>query len=146
MQISMKFIYIFTLFQFIYYFYIISVCLFDLKLIMFQSMQIGPIFLPARLNGENYLELIRDELPGILFPDDQVDDMPLIRRRILFMHDGCPAHFAGKNLFKVFKVIKSLINVCSYQSSAIRYEALRLRVAASRAESDMHGALDVKFF
>ena len=31
---------------------------------------------------------------------DQVDDMPLIHRRIVFMHNGCPAHFAGKNLFK----------------------------------------------
>jgi len=28
--------------------------------------------------------------------------MPLIRRRIIYMHDGCPAHYAGK--IKYFNV------------------------------------------
>ncbi|EFN65801.1 hypothetical protein EAG_12578, partial [Camponotus floridanus] len=53
---------------------------------------IGPVFLPERLNGLNYLEFLRDELPNLLFPPAAIDDMPLFRRNIIFMHDGCPAH------------------------------------------------------
>lgn len=65
-------------------------------------MQIGPIFLPERLTGANYLQFLREELPGIIFPPDELDDMPLIRRRIIYVYDGCPAHYAGK--IKYFNV------------------------------------------
>lgn len=50
---------------------------------------IGPFFFNNQLNGDNYLEFIREELPILL------EEVPLeIRQRILFQHDGCPAHFA----------------------------------------------------
>lgn len=50
---------------------------------------IGPFFLPPRLNQQNYLNFLTNELPGLL------EDVPLVlRRRMWFMHDGAPAHFA----------------------------------------------------
>ena len=40
-----------------------------------------------RLNGENYLEFLQEELPELL------EDVPLdVRRRMWFQHDGAPAH------------------------------------------------------
>ncbi|XP_066152080.1 uncharacterized protein [Euwallacea fornicatus] len=49
---------------------------------------IGPYFLPDNLNGENYLEFLRNHLPDIL------DDIPLdVRTEIIFQNDGCPAHY-----------------------------------------------------
>lgn len=54
-----------------------------------DSLVIGPVFLPERLNGDNYLEFLRDELPLLL------EDLPLItRNRMWFMHDGAPPHFS----------------------------------------------------
>lgn len=49
---------------------------------------LGPVFLPPTLNGENYLEFLVEELPGLL------QNVPLADRyRLWFMHDGCPAHY-----------------------------------------------------
>lgn len=49
---------------------------------------IGPVFLPRRLNGENYLNFLRNDLPNLL------EDVPLIdRQNHWFMHDGAPAHY-----------------------------------------------------
>jgi hypothetical protein len=49
---------------------------------------IGPFVLPARLTGENYLNFLNVDLPGLL------EEIPLeIRRAMWFMHDGAPAHF-----------------------------------------------------
>jgi Transposase. len=49
---------------------------------------VGPAILPPNLNGENYLQHLR-ELPDLL------DDVPiLLRRDMWFMHDGAPAHFS----------------------------------------------------
>ncbi|XP_050300704.1 uncharacterized protein LOC126739181 [Anthonomus grandis grandis] len=48
-----------------------------------------PIFFNNALNGANYLQFLREELPILL------EDVPLeIRQRMMFQHDGCPAHFA----------------------------------------------------
>lgn len=50
---------------------------------------IGPMFLPDRLNGQNYRNFLENDLPTLL------DDVPLETRRDLwFMHDGAPAHFS----------------------------------------------------
>jgi hypothetical protein len=44
--------------------------------------------LPARLTGENYLNFLNVNLPGLL------EEIPLeIRRAMWFMHDGAPVHF-----------------------------------------------------
>ena len=49
---------------------------------------IGPHFLPHRLNGEEYLRFLRNDLPNLL------EDVPLRQRQQMrFMHDGAPAHF-----------------------------------------------------
>lgn len=50
---------------------------------------IGPFVLPDRLNGEHYLQFLRDYLPDLL------DNVPLAtRQNMWFMHDGAPAHFS----------------------------------------------------
>lgn len=50
---------------------------------------IGPIFLPALLNGQNYHNFLVNTLPLHLI------DVPInLRRRSWFMHDGAPAHFS----------------------------------------------------
>lgn len=50
---------------------------------------LGPVFLPPRLSGHSYLEFLRNTLPTLL------DDVPLlILHRMIFMHDGAPAHFS----------------------------------------------------
>lgn len=52
-------------------------------------LQIGPVFLPPRLTGQAYLEFLRDTLPPLL------EDVPLAdRQRMLYQHDGAPAHFS----------------------------------------------------
>lgn len=49
---------------------------------------IGPVVLPARLNGEMYLNFLQDTLPGLL------EDLPLLLRgNMWFLHDGAPPHF-----------------------------------------------------
>lgn len=49
---------------------------------------IGPYVLPARLNGETYLNFLRANLPELL------EDVDLqTRRNMWLMHDGAPAHF-----------------------------------------------------
>lgn len=48
----------------------------------------GPVYLPNRLNGDSYLNFIRNDLPNLL------DDVPMLQvRHHYFMHDGAPAHF-----------------------------------------------------
>lgn len=50
---------------------------------------IGPFFFDQSLNGERYLNFLRNELPILL------EDVPLgIRRHMYFQHDGCPAHYS----------------------------------------------------
>lgn len=50
---------------------------------------IGPFRLPDRLDGESYLNFLRENMPLL------VEDLPLILRRdMFFMHDGAPPHFA----------------------------------------------------
>lgn len=49
---------------------------------------LGPVFLPNILNGDNYLNFLRDDLPELL------EDLSLdIRQHLYFMHDGAPAHY-----------------------------------------------------
>ena len=48
---------------------------------------LGPVFLP-RLNGDTYLQFLREILPELL------DDVPLVLLRdVFYQHDGAPAHF-----------------------------------------------------
>lgn len=48
---------------------------------------IGPFRLPTRLNSQNYLEFLRNEV------DNFFDDIPLSRLpNIFYQHDGAPAH------------------------------------------------------
>lgn len=50
---------------------------------------LGPVFLPPNLNGDNYLEFLRNELPI------QLENVPIATRiGMFFMHDGCPAHYS----------------------------------------------------
>lgn len=54
-----------------------------------ENYLIGPFFLPARLNGQSYLNFLQQELPLLL------EDVPLaLRNQIIFMHDDAPAHFS----------------------------------------------------
>lgn len=53
-------------------------------------LQIGPIRLPARLNGENYLQFLQEQLPNLI---DQLNLPPAIVDRIHFMQDGAPPHY-----------------------------------------------------
>lgn len=49
---------------------------------------VGPVFLPARLNGELYIHFLQEILPPLL------EEVPLtVRQRMWFQHDGCPAYF-----------------------------------------------------
>lgn len=53
----------------------------------FSSFQIGPYFLPPRLNGNIYANFLENELPVLL------EDLPLLMREdMIFQHDGAPAH------------------------------------------------------
>jgi hypothetical protein len=50
---------------------------------------IGPYMLPPRLTGNIYLTFLQEVLPDLL------DDVPLaVMQRIMFQHDGAPAHFS----------------------------------------------------
>ncbi|KAG7301194.1 hypothetical protein JYU34_014053 [Plutella xylostella] len=50
---------------------------------------IGPVFLPHALNGANYLGFLRGQLEELL------EDLPVAAyHRVVFQHDGAPAHFA----------------------------------------------------
>ena len=50
---------------------------------------IGPFQLPETLNGDIYLDFLRNQLPNLL------EDVPLnILRDMWYQHDGCPAHYA----------------------------------------------------
>lgn len=50
---------------------------------------IGPIMLPPRLTGTNYLDFLRNVLPELFH------DLPLnVRQNLWFQHDGAPAHFS----------------------------------------------------
>lgn len=52
------------------------------------SFVIGPVILPNRLNGENYLDFLINTLPDLL------EHLPLdLRRDMWFLHDGAPPHF-----------------------------------------------------
>lgn len=52
------------------------------------SCFIGPVELPPRLNGEQYLNFLQNSLPELF------EDIPLnVRRDMWFMHDGAPPHF-----------------------------------------------------
>lgn len=49
---------------------------------------IGPHFLPDNLNGAAYADFLTNNLAPLL------EDVPLAsRRRMIFQHDGCPAHY-----------------------------------------------------
>lgn len=49
---------------------------------------IGPVMLPNRLGGEEYLEFLQETLPPLL------EHVPLnLRATMWFMHDGAPPHF-----------------------------------------------------
>lgn len=59
------------------------------RFFIFGIFQIGPYFLPPRLNGETYHHFLQNELPALL------EDVPLhVRAEIIFQHDGAPAHFS----------------------------------------------------
>lgn len=62
---------------------------------IYNGHVIGPVILPARLNGDNYLTFLQREF------EDAIDDIPVIesdyfdqQRDMVFQHDGAPAHFA----------------------------------------------------
>lgn len=49
---------------------------------------IGPVMMPDRLGGEEYLQFLQETLPPLL------ESVPLnTRSKIWFMHDGAPPHF-----------------------------------------------------
>lgn len=51
---------------------------------------IGPIILPHRLNGENFLDFLQNQL------QERLEDVPLAAIQHMWMQlDGAPAHFAG---------------------------------------------------
>lgn len=59
------------------------------QITLFGDFQIGPYFLPPRLNGAIYAEFLENELPALL------EDVPLREREeLIFQHDGAPAHFS----------------------------------------------------
>lgn len=62
---------------------------------IYNGHVIGPVILPARLNGENYLRFLQTDF------EDAIDDIEVIetdyfdqQRDMVFQHDGAPAHFA----------------------------------------------------
>jgi len=56
-----------------------------------NKFQIGPYFLPPRLNGELYADFLINELPVLL------ENVPLrARETLIFQHDGAPAHFSRR--------------------------------------------------
>ena len=56
--------------------------------IFVNDFQIGPVFLPPRLNGENYLDFFENQLPV------PFEDVPLhVRTQMIFQHYGASPHF-----------------------------------------------------
>ena len=54
-----------------------------------RDQLVGPVFLPNRLTGNEYLQVLRNNVEEVF------DDMPLQHRRnAYFIHDGAPAHFS----------------------------------------------------
>lgn len=55
---------------------------------LIDNLLLGPFILPMRLNADNYLQFLNEELPTLL------EDVPLIIRRDMWLQmDGAPAHF-----------------------------------------------------
>lgn len=53
--------------------------------------QIGPYFLPPRVNGIIYADFLQNNLPVLL------EDVPLrARENMIFQHDGAPAHYSRR--------------------------------------------------
>lgn len=49
---------------------------------------LGPVFLPNRLNSENYLDFLRGQL------EEYLDELPVVVYvNLVFQHDGAPAHY-----------------------------------------------------
>lgn len=52
---------------------------------------IGPFIFDDHLNGESYLNFLRNDLPILL------EDVPIdLRLSMWYQHDGCPAHFSQR--------------------------------------------------
>lgn len=65
-------------------------------IILLFLLQLGLVFLPPRLNGEIYLNFLRDELLGRGDPLNFWDEVDLhTRRNHIFMQDGAPPHYAA---------------------------------------------------
>ncbi|KAK3878424.1 hypothetical protein Pcinc_017008 [Petrolisthes cinctipes] len=58
---------------------------------MVGDQLIGPHIFEGRLTGEVYLKFLRDELPCLL-----EDVLLKTRQRIIFQHDGAPAHYTNR--------------------------------------------------
>jgi hypothetical protein len=57
--------------------------------VLVRDFQIGPYFLPPRLNGQIYADFLENQLPILL------EDVPYqARADMIFQHDGAPAHFS----------------------------------------------------
>lgn len=55
-----------------------------------KNKLIGPVFLPPRLNGENYLQFLRTSLQMLL------DNVPIINlHNFIYQQDGAPAHYSA---------------------------------------------------
>lgn len=49
---------------------------------------LGPIFLPSRLSGQVYLDLLNNEV------EEQLRDLPVLEYvNVVYQHDGAPAHY-----------------------------------------------------
>lgn len=56
---------------------------------IFNGQILGPVELPAILNGQNYLQFLQNDLVELL------EDTPIALRRTMWLqNDGCPAHYA----------------------------------------------------
>lgn len=61
----------------------------EVKNINYFCFQIGPVELPARLNGRQYANFLQNDLPELL------EDIPLhVRRDMFYQHDGASARFS----------------------------------------------------
>lgn len=54
-------------------------------------MQIGPFELPPRLNGQNYLHFLQNDLDDLI---NRADLPPQIRNQLILIQDGAPPHYA----------------------------------------------------
>ena len=71
---------------------IFDVIFFSLLNVNINDFQVGPHFLPPRLNGENYADFLENWLSELL--NHMLDDIPLRERaQLIFQHDRTPAHF-----------------------------------------------------